>query len=657
MPNERKPGEDKAIDVTLLNDNIQQPKQKTDNTLLSDVSEAKQRLPYAFVPIETNNIVLDTPIWHDGSSGGKLLSGEILCTLKALTPLMPGNARYSVEKADEDKLKSWNLPNLGKDKQIAEPLRLPDGRVVIAGSALKGMIRHSLSVLLSAPMERVAEHRYTYRPNLDHAPAPARYECRPAIVTGKDQQGEWIITVLPAEKNIKKGARRDTKNSIVQFIRRNEKKPKGAASFCYRGGIDGEGILAGAKEPPTITYNEACVDFNIAKSSLTIPTAVYKAYEDTQQILKQDHLEGHPLIDSNKQREQREVIGNAISKSTSLCADQLIYVEVEIKNGKPSAIVSMGHHYQYRWRYTSSVRQQNNKVRTYLAVHQDEEQAQPKQLTGARLFFGYVKNEDVPIGKKEYERLAGRIAPNHAVSRAVPQYVGKESSGYSVPLKILGQPKPSAYEFYLQQPASGKLLQTYGDLAGDVGGELAGRKYYPHQPNATENDIQTIDRDTIQGNQATLARFICKPTTEFRFTLRFARLRNWELGALLAVLEPARLAEKNQSCDYAHKLGLGRPLGMGSVTIQVDKLNCRPEQEIGMQEKDAAAQSAYVDEAKKQLIDKDNLTAWLAMHRYDKNEVVHRHYPQASTTVKGKKIQTIYAWHSKIRRKHARLRR
>ncbi|MCU0708174.1 MAG: RAMP superfamily CRISPR-associated protein, partial [Pirellula sp.] len=139
-------------------------------------------LPYGFVPIDVESAITDKPVWHDGScpdlgvDNSELLSGELRCTLTALTPLLPGNARYPVRKdgkadseflANPDLLKQWGFENLKPGKQIAEPLRLPDGRVVIPGSALKGMIRHSLGALLSAPMERVGERHYTYRPNLD----------------------------------------------------------------------------------------------------------------------------------------------------------------------------------------------------------------------------------------------------------------------------------------------------------------------------------------------------------------------------------------------------------------------------------------------------------------------------------------------------------
>jgi hypothetical protein len=598
--------------------------------LIKTISDARKNLPYGFIHINTEKSVLDTPILHDGSSGGELLSGEICCTLTALTPLLPGNARYSVEEADQQKLNKWGFDTLDQDKQIAEPLRLPDGRVVIAGSALKGMIRHSLSALLDAPMERVTEHHYTYRPNLDHA-NPAARECRPAIVTGQNSIGEWEIDLLPAGRN------------VVQF----RSMPAGGKKYDYRGGIDGKGILAAGLSRPMFTYSAAYVEacYLSNATQLTIPESVYQAYENTQQVLMIHHIDAH-----NKSKFKPDDAKREISSATQLTVNQLIYVEIE---GDSPRVVSMGHHYQYRWAYTSSARMRSGKLRDCLAVHTDEEKGtRPDKLTGARLLFGYVHNDETPIGKGKYERLAGRITPNHAVSQKNPEFLGSQQ-GYYVPLKILGSPKPSAWEFYLQQDSS-KPPATYGDLPGDAGGELAGRKYYPHQPGIqTVEQIQETDLTIIQSKQSTLARFICKSDTEFKFTLHFARLREWELGALLAVLEPYRLAEngKPNENDYAHKLGLGRPLGMGSVEIKIDTIRIRQENEIYLQEKQAADFQSAIDKLKTKLVKNEALEDWLAMHCYDTKNTQRRAYPTPGAG------QTIYAWHSQIRRDYAKIRR
>lgn len=336
--------------------------------------------------------------------------------------------------------------------------------------------------------------------------------------------------------------------------------------------------------PGPFTYDLALVPKK-AGIQLDISSVCYERYLDDQTKILANNEIGHPAahplpIDTN-------AVEKAIIAASEFSVGQLIYVELSTekeKVTKNSKVVSCGHHFRYRWAYTSSVRMKDGRVRDCLAVRTEEQGAKPRQLTGARLFFGYVKNKDTPIGEKAYERLAGRIAPNHAISQKNPPFLGEKEKGYCVPLKILGQPRPSAYEFYLQQPAGGGMLQTYGDLPGDAGGDLAGRKYYPHQPAVRNSQqIAPADQENINSDQATLARFICQPETTFKFTLRFARLREWELGALLAVLEPYRLVENGEPNDYAHKLGLGRPLGMGSVTVRADQVRIRSGKETSLQ--------------------------------------------------------------------------
>lgn len=664
-------------------------------------SASPTRLPYGFVPINPDRAVQDTPVWHDGSGGGELLAGEILCELEVLTPLLPGNARYKKEDANSEELTAWGFGDVvAPKKQIAEPLRLPDpdGRVVIAGSALKGMIRHSLGALLSAPMERVSEHHFTYRPNLGHPEAAARLVCRPAVITGVTDD-RIDVKVLPAQSAIfvhSHSALRAlsvyTPGNLVTITlnrsnldidpRTNQRRIRSHDAnslalnhylYSYTGGLDGTGVLASAFPGGRgQVHQEALVpvaDVGAAVNK-TIPKDILRQYHLTQRIIadaKIGHLtNAHPLTKNLGQkgveRAQRD-----IGKATQLRVNQLIYVEIEVSATGLGEIQSFGHNYQYRWAYTSSVRIKAGKPRACLnpadcerAIEPSEERhdISPQSLTGARLLFGYVRDDETNlIGKGVFERLAGRIAFNHAVSNEVPLFLGDPDHGNCVPLRILGQPKPSAWEFYLQQPQNGTIpLVTYGDLPQDAGGELAGRKFYQHQPSISVEDIKARDQNEINSDQATLARFICAAGTRFRFAIRFMSLRAWELAALLAALEPHRLMPDTKPEDYAHKLGLGRPLGMGSVRITPKDIRVRLDNDVtflSQADGEIRLRDGF-DELKRKLnfdIDKD----WLAVHEYQKQGKLG--FPVDWTRVDGQQVQTIYAWHTWLRREFSKLRR
>ncbi|MFB1490230.1 MULTISPECIES: TIGR03986 family CRISPR-associated RAMP protein [unclassified Thiocapsa] len=648
-------------------------------------SNERTVLPYGFAPIFPDKAVADIPVLHDGSSGGDLLSGEILCELQALTPLLPGNARYPVSDADRKCLQQWGFGELKEGKQIAEPLRLPDGRVVIAGTALKGMIRQSLGALTSAPMERVGERHFTYRPNLDFNKygVSERYVVRPARVV-ETRDGGWNLDVFDdarAALFVRRDAVKSVRDAVTddnqvsgRIARVAKEKNRVVASTgseffkhrlaTYQGGIDGQGLLAasfndGRRGP--FTYDLALVPQE-ADLSLHLSADLYQRYlSDQEHVLADDkngHLTGHPL--GSKFDVQQ--VARSIRTRCEFSPGQLIYVELTTdsdgKVTKDSRVVSCGHHFRYRWAYTSSIREVKGHPRACLTPLADERTAdKPERLTGARLLFGYVRDKTNPIGEGAFERLAGRIAINHAVSEGTPRFLGDPDKGYCIPLKILGQPKPSAWELYLQQPKDPKQrLHTYGDLPGDPGGELAGRKFYRHQPGTSQADIAASEDDIIASDQATLARFISQPGTRFRFAIRFARLRAWELGALLAVLEPHRLAPEGTVDEFAHKLGLGRPMGMGSVRISRRALRVRQEKEPSFPNEPAADET--LSEAIRTLrekLDDDLLRQWLDAHRIVPGQRLG--YPLAATKVDGKMVQTIYAWHTDVRRQYSQLRR
>jgi len=79
-------------------------------------------------------------------------------------------------------------------------------------------------------------------------------------------------------------------------------------------------------------------------------------------------------------------------------------------------------------------------------------------------------------------------------------------------------------------------------------GEYNGRKFYLHSLNGkvAEGDFQTV--------------YAVPPRTEFTFNVRFTNLSDYELGMLLFAL---KLED-----GVCHKLGYGKPYGMGSVKIE-----------------------------------------------------------------------------------------
>ena len=730
--------------------------------------------PYHFVPVAKKqnadeiDALLDTPVFHNGTQKD-VYSGELRCTLTALTPLLVANDQYLANEVKEANLhdKGVDLPDTWKikslkdkeakkiwvaaDKSVLEPLRLRDGRVLISGASLKGMLRQSMTALLVAPMERVAERTYSYRLNtkiIENEANGKRYKCYPAIVEKVDNAG------IPLEVKLLTQA----KLNDVKYKIQNAKPDDKELSYVY--GLDNQGILLGAHEKdepiksrnPTQLKRKVWIAKDLLKNEKTvifIPPHIQAQYKATIEHLSDrshGHLTGdHPLL--RKISGTPDELSKAIKDAGKMKTDQLIYVEVIEEQGN-YRITSLGHNFRYRWRYADTVRtrwnwnEKENKpepqTRAVLQPLAQEKGDCPKELSAGRLLFGYVADDEgtADMGQENFSRLAGRIALNMAVETLnkkekkvnaslpekgysmlkqgitgrvktkptkPPSNEKKSSSRFlnedkacTVALKELGEPRPSAVEFYLQQdgerPDRGSLV-TYGDVVDeDQGGELNGRKFYLHQPAAADlknKDLyETRDDEIKASNQASLARFVSVPETQFRFSLRFRDLRLWELGALLTTLEPeyllkniAKLPDTNNLHKYAtslkdqslqkgqkpehypllaHKLGHGRPLGLGSVRIAIDeKFIAESPENISQDSNDTAneivekAQTAFMDKLKERIEQNPQLATvlknWLGVHQF--RGQIQSAYPEHSDN-KGE--FHIYEFHTALRQRHAR---
>ncbi len=200
----------------------------------------------------------------------------------------------------------------------------------------------------------------------------------------------------------------------------------------------------------------------------------------------------------------------------------------------------------------------------------------PLDLTEA--IFGTV--DGLPADdRSEAGVLRGRVAFDDATQApstpdASPFLEGRD--GYRIP-SVLSAPKPTSYQNYLVQTDpegdKGRLL-SYAAKTPDSGSRAAtalrGFKQYWHRgradqpaPAATEpgeRDLH-LDPPTEHKDQYTWIRPV-RPGVVFTGRIRFENLLPEELGALLAALE--------LPSGCRHRLGMGKPLGLGSVRIEAE---------------------------------------------------------------------------------------
>lgn len=648
-----------AADVRVGTESVQRQK--------GDPAAAAQPLPgkpYSFVALPTDLPTL-APIWHDGKSSQGRLSGEVRFELETLTPLLVGWERGKV-RDDEDE-SDWpvpaNLPNVGqlKDKKaVLCPLRAPWGKrpVIILGDSLKGLLRHELGALLGAPMERVAERSYSYRPNAMYPPESENRFLVPRLARVLKDHVE--TRPLDGDQQARVPTRLELFPASLEY---NKKANKLDYSFDQQGGAPyrgGQGAGRKLNSKPKV-HNWLKVLKEVQTETFDVPQATKDGYLATVRHLadlNHGHFsERHPDVpDTVKGDVARTRILKAAKEEVFQPGD-LIWVEWDTQK---KCIVSLGWHYYYRWAYTDSVRKDADapELKRHglfpLAKELEKDGDAPNELSPVRRLLGYTGDNEgsAGIGKGDHAQLMGRVFVNAGLE--VVDENDSDEQRFLDPtfLKELGMPRPSAVEHYLKQPyhpqsrpSDKATLVTYGDATGyDTPGELAGRKVYLDRPNAVAEDASDANK---QNDRSTLALEASKPGRKFRFTIRFRDVDASELAAMLVALSPDQFKSVlggMHSDGYCSKLGYARPLGWGSVRIEAKQFLLLDEVGDAPRLKPETNLAAWVTKNYRKSTTQDD---WLAIHR--------RNHPDAADYPRCK--GQIYTFHTTLRAEHSRARR
>ena len=145
--------------------------------------------------------------------------------------------------------------------------------------------------------------------------------------------------------------------------------------------------------------------------------------------------------------------------------------------------------------------------------------------------------------------------------------------------QILATPKPTTFQHYLVQqnpdpiqqgstrdgrPKFKKELSDYATATDETA--VRGHKLYWHKGPVDKSQIEE-DRGKVQNLDDDTQHTHIRPVAagvRFRFTLRFENLSDVELGALLWCLT----LPGEEGKEYRHKLGMGKPLGMGAAHLE-----------------------------------------------------------------------------------------
>ncbi len=254
-------------------------------------------------------------------------------------------------------------------------------------------------------------------------------------------------------------------------------------------------------------------------------------------------------------------------------------------NGKPVAI---GHTGIFRHPYKHSIGH---------AVKQNKE----VNIDIAKSLFGFADTE----GKKEVIQ-AGKVFFEDAFATETPQ------TEFGA-LKILSSPKPTSFQLYLEQAK--EVDERNMHHWGTDQHKIRGHKLYWHSKQDWKNLDDLVTAKTQQeliikalkekNTQYTVGE-VLKSGAKFSGRIRFDNLTKAELGALLLVLDLP------DGC--AHKLGMGKSLGMGSVQIRPTlKLINRKNRYEKLFDSESHWSEAYEKDSEMGTY-KETFAAWIGIH-------------------------------------------
>ena len=542
-----------------------------DDRIGPDRNEA--HAPYNFVPLPDQVVGVADDVDHAVLDHTRH-TGRIECILTTETPLY---IRAGYTPDDYQRIGKQPMCRLSHGDQL-ERARFfhhgeqPDGQPhplpVIPGSSLRGMLRNLVAIASASRVAPVNRRRLFYRTMASPAyvalftavvPPGNVYQSR---VRGGflDRVGDgWVIREV----------------TVARIAQPNHNFP-GIAR-----------IPAGATHGAEI--HVACdgpVDYHLHNHTLQIRPVTHAALAPAHGLhpatlvttgpMPGKHFEFVFLHDQHRYGNPWPIVPDKVALFES--TDQITPYQHEhfesgrLRVGQPmfflvhnNALRFIGRAQCFRLPYQHSVNGLLNQ-----ALPTNPPDATPLDL--AEALFGYVRGEQPAGAQPAAVNRAGRVSVGDArlcEPQLSPEPIWVDSDHPHRPA-ILASPKPTAYRHYLVQtnnttaPNQGNAIahRDYNDGATTI----RGHKLYWHQPDGWEMQINTANLPLAENEtQHTLIRPV-RAGVAFRFTIHYENLSGGEFGALLWAL-CLSAQHSNGQRPYRLKLGMGKPLGLGSVRL------------------------------------------------------------------------------------------
>lgn len=205
----------------------------------------------------------------------------------------------------------------------------------------------------------------------------------------------------------------------------------------------------------------------------------------------------------------------------------------------------------------------NHSERAHLTPWRDEEQqVRPRDLTPAETLLGFVSDGTLE-GSKVASALASRVRFSDGLLTNADQEPDYYRSKKDYVLKILDSPKPPSPSMYFSDIDDEGRFISKTALTPEKH-RANGFKYYLHHPKACQQNSIHTPWETANAKDRLKQKVNIRPVRQgidFSFTVSFENLDNAELELLLTGLNPGP--------NTTRHLGMGKPLGLGSASIDV----------------------------------------------------------------------------------------
>ncbi|HRR07708.1 MAG TPA: TIGR03986 family CRISPR-associated RAMP protein [Rhodothermales bacterium] len=551
--------------------------------------ERRATAPYNFIPLTKDIKKLNSPLPDHNSYDPNLLSGymEVQLTTKSLLFIrtMLSSDEYAKSLEMDQYAENYNYDQNPKNKPKFFYTN-KDERPVIPASSLRGMVRNMLEIITESKIDRVYDRGLFFR-TVDPSSLGAE-AYRPRMTkehNGKEEdlvksgflimhEREYYIKPCKNLKVERDKLNSDTTGNGLYEGKAPNQTPKWEGEWHQYQKI---WVKHGNKSENTSPYKVVEINKeehkNLLEGRLILTGQVPKKNHERVFLKPEDKQEEWIKVDSEiidlfngDQMTAYQEKAFPIDKPTVKCrikpgflqtapadwGEPVFYLQ-EIDPQTKATKLFLGRARMFRLPYHAS-------PKNLLPVNLKDLSA--TDLTDA--LFGYIDQKKIDEhlegntdGSKPIRGRASRITFTDAT---LPPDVKREEVLTSNPItSCLESPKPTAFQQYLVQPFyNDRQLHHYASKDA----ELRGHKLYWHQGKSFPKEANA---DEIRKAQRRCTRlWPVKEGITFLFKVFFENLTSIELGALIWALQP----DGDRNTSYCHKLGMGKPLGLGSVHLQ-----------------------------------------------------------------------------------------